>query len=364
MIYVKAIISWTSKNRKTILQFIILISCILLPTILLIPAGKPKIIASLISLILNGKINDDLQAQILIENLTTHEMEENVELLDLIESDMTLLTNQILGLDKINIYNYSSTSLPGQINMLLENIRFRERKYLKEINSIIESDRDKWWYIDEFIFTSILEEVSIVDAYDFHYCGQYATFNLLSFESPQRYYDNVTLQSNETIIASYWIIEDGNWTINEEFVNVINNEIFSLSEKIAGIEEISNPYQKVIETRFNETWINLEYPVLYNLTEPIPFSYAEFFGEIYIRIVFSKDASRTERNAASKTFVRIVLSRWYVQDYFTIGPCDFGEDMIRVLIGGAIALSVSFPIFLIVTIRLAREIRKRKKARS
>lgn len=339
-------------------------SCIAIPTFLMVPAGKPKIIASLVSLYLNGETKEDIQAQILIENITTHEMEENLALINLVKSDIILLSDQIQGLEKIYMYNFSYFPLPGRIDMLLENIKFREKKFLKEINSIIESDKEKWWYIEEFSFTSILEEISIVDAYDFHYCGQYATFNLLSFESPQRYYDNVTLQSNETIIASYWIIEDGNWTINEEFVNVINNEIFSLSEKIAGIEEISNPYQEVIETRFNETWINLEYPVLYNLTEPIPHSYAEFFGEIYTRIVFSKDASRTERNAASKMFVRIVLSRWYIQDYYTIGPCDFGEDMIRLLIGGSIALSVSFPIFLIVTIRLAREIRKRKKAKS
>lgn len=346
------------------MQIIILISCVLLPTILLIPAGKPKIIASLISLNLNGEINYDLQAQILIENLTTHEMEENVELLNLIESDMILLADQIQGLDKINIYNYSSTSLPGQINMLLENIRFKERKHLKEINSIVESDRNKWWYIDEFIFTSILEEVSIVDAYDFHYCGKYATFHLLSFESPQGYNDNVTLQSNETLTASYWIIDDGNWTINEEFVDVIENEIYSLSEKIAGIEEISNPYQDYqenFETIFNETWINLKYPIAYNLTEPIPYRYAEFFGDLYIKVFFSKDASRTERNAASKMFASIVLSRWYVQDYFTDGTCDFGADGIRFFIGMATLFFACVAIIPVTTYRLVKNARRRKK---
>ncbi len=334
---------------------------VFVPTFLLIPAGEPKVIASLVSLSLNGEVNGDIQAQILIENVTTHEMEENVELIMLIESDLNILEDMIQGIEEISIYDYSSTPLPGRIDVFLESVEFRDKKFLKEINSIIESDRDKWWYTEGLVFTPIQEEIDIVDAYNFYYCGKYAGLFLLAYESSQRYDENVTLQSNETIIASYWIIENGSWTINEDFVNVVDKEILSLSEKIVGIEEIINPYQEQTETLFDETWINLKYPEVYNLTEPIPNSYKEFLGETYINIVFSKDASRTERNAASKIFLRIALSKWYVQDYYPMGPCDFGEDMIRFFIGMGTLFFVCIAIIPVITYRLVKKARRRKK---
>ena len=353
MIYVKRRIRWIIKNRITILQISLLAICVTVPTIILIPAGKPKIIASLVSLNLNGEINEDLQAQILIENLTTHEWEENVQLLNLIEDDMVLLTNQIQGLDKITIYNYSSSSLPGKVNLFLENIRFREKKYLNELNNIIEADREKWWYIEEFSFTSILEEAGIVDAYNFNYCGNYANFYLLFFEHPQHHDDNVTLQSNETIVASWWVEESGNWTFNEGFLDVIEKEIFSLNNSIVGIESFSSYIDR------NDTEVNTFYPILYNLTEPIPREYAEHFGELQIKINLSKDSSRTARNAALKVFLKVVMSKWYIQDYMIIGPCDFGPDMIRYIFGLFLAVPVCSVVFLIFSLRLLRKIIKK-----
>ncbi len=354
-------INWIIKKRITILQISLLVICVIVPTVLLVPAGKPKIIASLVSLSLNGETKEDIQAQILIENSTTHEMEENSELISLIESDMIILSDLVQGLEKISSYNYSYSPLPGRIDFLLENIHFREKNYLREINSIVESDSEMWWYVEEFSFTPIQEEVSIVDSVDFTYCGEFARFNLRSYKTPQSHIDNVTLQRNETLIASYWIVEDGNWTSNEDFVNVIDNEIFSLRDIIVGIEEISNPYQDNIDTDFNETWINQKYPIVYNLTEPVPYDYAKFLGDISLRIEFSKGTSRTERNAALKVFMRIVLSKWYVQDFYVYGPCDFGEDMIRFFIGMATLFFACVVIIPVTTYRLVKKAKRRKK---
>lgn len=361
------VINWATKNRITILQISILVICVIVPTVLLIPAGKPKTIASLISLNLNGETKEDIQAQILIENITTHEMEENIELINLVLSDLNFLETQIEGLDNILIYNLSYSPLPGYINLYLENIRFREKSFLEKINDIIETDLLRWWYVKELVFTSILEQEKIVDDVDFTYCGNFASFSLLSYESPHRYLNNVTLQSNESLIASWWINETGYWTFNEEFLNVIATEILSLSEKIAGIEEISNPYNDFtignsIEPVINETWVNLRYPVLCNLSEPIPTEYALYFGDVGLTVDFSKNASRTERNAALKTLLKIISSKWFVGDIYEHGPCDFGGDMVRFMIGMAILFFACVAIIPVTTYRLVKKARRRKES--
>jgi hypothetical protein len=317
------------------------------------PVAEPKTVASLISLVLNGETKDDLQAQVLIENLTTHIWEENVELLNLVETDMDFLALQFQELDKITIYNYTSTPIPGQIQLFLENVHFREKEYLEEFNYIVESDREKWWYIEEFTFTSILEEAGIVDSVDFNYCGSFANIIATFYDFSQRYAENITLQSNETIIASWWIEDNGSWVFNEDFLNVIEEEIFSLSEVISGIANVSSYLYK------NETDINNRYPDLYNLTEPIPNEYSRYFGEIGFSIDLSKDSSRAERNAALKVLVKLIMSKWYIQGYMEVGPCDFGPDMIRYLFGLFLAVPVGSIVLIIVSIRLVRNIKKK-----
>ncbi len=345
---------WMKKNWVLITKIIILISCILTPTFLLIPPGKPKIIASLISLNLNGEINGNLHAQLLIENLTTLELEENKELISLIETDIFLLTNQIQGLESIAIYNYSFSPSPGSINIFLENVRYNEKKFLREINSIVDANKTKWWYVEEFVFTPIVKEGETRDeAYTLPACQNHVFFNPYFYEPPQNYGDTVILLSNETITASWWIIQNSNWTFNDEFYQIILSEIISFQDKIVGIEEISIPY-----LRMNETEFNLNHPILYNLTEPIPEDYARLLGEAMIRIDFTSSITRTERNTVKKVFEKILLSKWYIPSYDAY-ICDFGEGFLRSFIGIFVATPICVLIGGITLILLIRNPRRK-----
>ncbi len=287
------------KNKWLVItEIVILMSCILVPTILLSPPRKPKIIASLVSFNLNGETKGDIQAQILIENLTTLEFEENKELITLIEDNLSTLSHQIQDLERITIYNYSYNPLPGRFNMYLENVQFQERRFLKEINTVIDSDQEKWWYVEEFIFTPILKEgETIEEAYPYPFCGNSDYLGLSSYEPLHIISENVTLLRNETIVASLWIPDNGNWTFNEVYYQTLLIEIISLEGKIAGIEDISFP-----SLDNNVTEFNLNHPTLYNLSEPIPSSVAYLFGEPWIRVYYESSLTRTEINTARKVF--------------------------------------------------------------
>jgi len=291
-----------------IIEIVILMSCILVPTILLSPPGKPVIIASLVSFNLNGETKGDIQAQILIENLTTLEFEENKELITLIENDLRTLSHQIQDLERITIYNYSYNPLPGQINLYLENVRFREKKFLREINSAIDSDEEKWWYLDEFIFSPILKEGETKErAYLYSPFEDSDYLSLISYEPPYSISGNISLLRNETVVASLWIPDNGNWTFNDVYYQTLLMEVITFKEKIVGIENISLS----ILTE-NETEFNLNHPTLYNLSEPIPSEVAYLFGESWITIDYKKSLTRTEINSVRKVLEKIIISKWYI----------------------------------------------------
>lgn len=359
MIGLQELLSWLNKNKMLLFQILILISCILIPSFILKPPGKPRIIASLISLNLNGLSKEDIQAQILIENSTSHEMEENEELLNLVKQDLIFLANQIEGLESLTIYDYKLSPLPGRLDMFLENIRFRDKEYLREINRIIRSDNIRWWYVENLIFTPIEE------TYRHPFCsGSGISIYPMFYEPIDSYDDNVTLLRNETLIASWWIAENGNWTFNEEFYQVIVNDILPLKDKISGIEDIYisdyNGYENsyIRDLYINETEINQLYPIIYNLSEPIPNHYAYEFGELPLAVTFSSTISRTERNAVLKVFDKIILSKWYMVTYYWLGPCEFGDDFFILALGWFIALPISIVVFTIVIYRIVKKIFK------
>lgn len=342
------------KNKWLVItEIVILISCILVPTILLSPPRKPKIIASLVSFNLNGETKGDIQAQILIENLTTLVFEENKELITLIEDNLSTLSLQIQGLERISIYNYSYNPLPGRFNMFLENVRFQEKRFLKEINTVIDLDQEKWWYVDEFIFTPILKEDETRDeAYRFAPCGDSDSFITLFYETPYSIGDNITLLRNETIIASWWIPNNESWIFNDDFYQTLLIEVISFKNNIAGIEDMSFP-----PLNMNETEFNLNHPIIYNLSEPIPYEFAYIFGEIWFKIDFKSSITRTKKNTIRKIFEKLIPSKWYFSEIIYEFCAHLSQREIIGLISIPISVSVGTitAVIMLITIGRTRE---------
>jgi len=246
-------------------------------------------------------------------------------------------------LNGIHLYNLSYVPLPGQINLLLEDIQFKEKKYLERINSIISSNRSRWWYVDEFHFTPILKENESRDeAYRYLTCGKYdSNVNAYFYEHPQSSYDNITILRNETIIASWWLNLDGNWSFNEEFYQVLIVEIISLKNKIFGIEDLS--FGSIQD---NETMFNLNFPTVYNLSEPIPNSFIDILGSFWLQIEFTTISDSTDGNAIRKTLEILLLSKWYIEELLW-EQC--GHISSRGFIG-VISIPICTGVFLITTI--------------
>ena len=69
------------ENQRILLEILIILTLILTTTLVWVPSGKPKTIASLVSFDLNGETRGELQAQLLVDNQTSHELEQNLEII-------------------------------------------------------------------------------------------------------------------------------------------------------------------------------------------------------------------------------------------------------------------------------------------
>jgi len=349
------------KNEKIILESTITLVIIITVSIIFSPPGRPRTISSLLTFYFNGEENNGLQAQILIENSTTFELEVNTELVSVIESDLIFLSGQIEGLQRINIYNFTYDPLPGAVNVYLDNVRYMQRNFLDEIITITNSDKNKWWYISEWMFTPILKEGETKkDAYPPFGPGDYDFFEFYSCEPAFHIYnENVTILQNVTVIASMWIIEDGNWTFNEEFYQVLVEEVLSLKERIFGINNISLPWLDK-----DGTYINKYYSTDYNLSESIPGELGIILCYIYLGIEYDDSINRTERNSILKVLEVLLTSKWFFSDGLWLSPSDFSDiDFIKIVVGGTLLVFV-LPAPLILTIihglRILRSKRKKK----
>ena len=349
------------KNWKIIIESTITLALIITISIIFSPPGRPRIIASLLTFYLNGEENNGFQAQILIENSTTFELEVNTELISIIESDLNDLANQIEGLERISIYNFTYNPLPGSVNVYLDNVRYKQRMYLDEIIKITNSDKNKWWYISEWMFTPILKEGETKkDAYPPFGPGDHDYFEFYSCEPASfKYNTNITILQNETVIASMWVIEDGNWTFNEEFYQILVEEVFPFKERILGIRNISMPWLEK-----DGTYINTYYSTDFNLSEPIPYyELSSAMYNIYLRIDYEDSVSRTERNAILKELEVLLTSKWFFSEGFWLSPSDFSDLDFRKIIGFMLLFFV-LPISLILTIihslRIIRSKREEK----
>ncbi|MBY9001439.1 MAG: hypothetical protein KGD64_11015 [Candidatus Heimdallarchaeota archaeon] len=346
-------INWLVKNWGLCLKVAIMITCILVPTLILLPPGKPRTIASMISFNLNGETKEDVIAQLLQENQTSGEFEDNTEIKKIIEKDLKDLASQIEGLQGITVSDYNNSFNPGKVELVLENIRYTQKKFLKEINSIVQNNLEKWWYVEgTFYFTPLVEESESRYVTYTDLCCSSITVSF--FNHPTDYEGDVSLAYNGSILATMFENDGNNWTTNKVFQEILRNEVISLTKVISGIENISVGYVYNIYTYDHL----LEYP-LCNLSEPIDYSLAWIVGQADLNIHLTDCLSDTEKNAVFNVFEQLILSKWYVQSWWAL-PNEFG-GLEEFLYGIVIALPICSIIFFSMLVSILRKKRDPKR---
>ncbi len=326
------------KKKKTsliCLFMFLLISSFSVPNINTVNSMDIPSIYSLISIELNGLTKEDLTALLLIFNETSQTHEENEILINRINEDLNWLTHQISGLDDILVYNYNDTVLPGKVDFLLANVSHDDKTMYEQLSSIIDSDNDRWWYVEEVV-PSIIPADSSEFGYAFaEYLApldhtEFSTFNESHLGG------NVTIldfQSKDGIMASKFINEGEKWIENNEFHDILISSLLSLKNVIFGINNLSMNWPE-------SNWAEEEDLPLLNLSEPLVFNetysfYSECWdlGVIDIKIYYKSGFTEDEMKIVHKVFDTIIANNWYVNNFIALAYAGNNTDFPFLVIG-------------------------------
>jgi hypothetical protein len=315
------------KRKSLICLFLVLLVSFSVPNINLVSSTDIPSIYSLISIELNGLTKENLTAQLLIFNETSQTYEENEILKSGIVEDLNWLSHQISGLDDILVYNFNDTVLPGKVDFLLANVSHDEKSVYEQLSTMIDSDNNRWWYIE-----TVVPSIIPADSSEFGYAfANQAPLDLTEFSTfnESRSTSNETIldfRSKDGIIASNFINDGEKWIENNEFHEILISSILSLKDMIFEIDNLSINWP---ESNWAEEG---DFPLL-NLSEPLVFNetysfYSECFdlGVIDIKIYYKSGLTEDEMKIVHKIFDTIIASNWYVNNFIGLAYCGNNAD--------------------------------------
>ncbi len=329
------------KRKKTsliCLFMFLLVSSFSVPNISLVNSTDIPSIYSLISIELNGLTKDNLTAQLLIFNETSQIYKENEILRNEIIEDLNWLSHQISGLDDILIHNFNDTVLPGKVDFLLANVSYDNNSMYEQLSNMIESDNDRWWYV-ETVAPSIIPSDGSNSGYAFVNQGPLDLTEFWTFNRSIQDNGNVTIldfRSKDWIIASTFINDGEKWVENSEFHDILISSILSLKNMIFEIDNISMNWPK--SNRAEEKalpLLNLSEPLVFFNISNETFRASDFMdlGWIDIKIYYKDGLTEGEIRIVHKVFDMIIASNWYVNNFVALEYAGNNIDFTFLVLG-------------------------------
>lgn len=182
-----------------------------------------------LTLWLNNQTVEGLQAQIMVFNQTSHQMELNQQLLKKIQQDLNSLPALISGLKQLTLYDYNTSFLPGCVYLLLSPDNLSEIGTVanKTISHVL-SNHSVWWYVENLTYNTLdLERFAplewlCIDILDIYSTTNYSVINdKLIINYPSR--DDIT--------ASLFVYNGTYWSLNLPFLECYNNTLAFLNNQ-------------------------------------------------------------------------------------------------------------------------------------
>jgi len=314
----------------------LLVSSFSIPNINLVNSTGIQSVYSLISIELNGLTKNNLTAQLLIFNETSQTYKENEILKNEIIEDLNWLSHQISGLDDILVHNFNDTVLPGKVDFLLTNVSYDNNAMYEQLSNMIESDNDRWWYVEK-VAPSIIPSDGSNSGYAFVQ-GPLDLTEFQTFNKSVQDNGNVTIldfRSKDGIIASTFINDGEKWVENSEFHDILISSILSLKNMIFEIDNINMNWPK-------SNWAEEKALPLLNLSEPLVFNISnETFrasdfmdlGWIDTKIYYKDGLTEGEIRIVHKVFDTIIASNWYVNNFVALEYVSNNIDFTFLVLG-------------------------------
>ena len=330
-------------------------------------------IYQLMTLTLNNKTQDNIQAQIMLYNQSTDSWQVNQVLLDLINQDLDSLTQYISGLKQITLYDYNDSFLPGEVFFLLSPKVLKDAADVaNETIDYILSHNSIWWYVTNITI-------------DYLNLGLFEYFYPLSEDLDEDYISIIDIVStinytivNNTFIPSYpqrnnitasiLIYNGTDWVYNEPFLKYFNETLeFLNSQEIFQSTGVRlNPCSsELLES--SKSLLNH-----FNLTPTLPENFTQvelnhlFYApsSFYIEIDYTSlnnnehyaSFNTNKKNLMYLTIFGLIQHLWFATNVHPLEGYNIGGTPISYI---PILLIVSF--LTVVTLVVILRVQKRKK---
>ncbi|MHA1407992.1 MAG: hypothetical protein ACTSSG_11525 [Candidatus Heimdallarchaeaceae archaeon] len=197
---------------------------------------------NLFDLTLNNQTKNDLIAQIAFFNKTANKWVPNQQLIDLVKKDMETFETSMTKLAEVYLFSINYTILPGTLHFLLVTKFSNARRIVHKIVSEISTDVETWWFVENISYPLIdLDYISFENTFKYNVIDtiDIVLGHVLYFENGTT---STTYRRQDGLVAALWIFNGTHWILNEEFIQLVINDIQGIEERIYSIEDLNVTY--------------------------------------------------------------------------------------------------------------------------